>query len=88
MGMPGVEQAIAWQYEMSRQRDGTAAYLRLCCKTIFTTKLGNIDSRTSEGAHRSVGFDHCAFATQQGVLQHNPSIADMFDECRRRRFVP
>jgi hypothetical protein len=28
MGMPGVEQAIAWQYEMSRQRDGTAAYLR------------------------------------------------------------
>jgi hypothetical protein len=34
--------------------------------------------RTSTGAqrrfkkHRSVGFDNCAFAAQQRVLQHNP----------------
>jgi hypothetical protein len=27
---------------------------------------------TSVQKHRSVGFDNCAFAAQQGVLQHIP----------------
>jgi hypothetical protein len=49
----------------------------MCCKTIFTTRMSNIDLWTSTSAqHRfkntdSVGFDSCAFAVQQRVLQHN-----------------
>ncbi len=27
-------------------------YLRMCCKTIFTTRMSNIDSRTSTSARR------------------------------------
>jgi hypothetical protein len=49
----------------------------MCCKTIFAVKQAimiqeRMQARNIDSKYRSVGFNYCAIALQQRVLQHIP----------------